>query len=158
MMCLGVGPFESISFGTFCTSWICVFSFTRRGKFWTLFLQVSSWSHAHSLLLRVFPWCRCSYALCCPKGFLSSHFFSFFFLFLRCLCVLFYLVFPIIDLILHFIQPMFIPSNILFISDNCIIYFLKYILLIMLLYSTHFLSPLYSPPPCTPSPTIIPPP
>ena len=59
------------------------FSFTRLGKFWSLFLQLGSQFLAHSLLLLVSPSCRCCYASCCPECFLNSlHFLFIYFLFL----------------------------------------------------------------------------
>ena len=60
---------------------VCLFSFTRLGKFWSLYLQICSWSLAHILLLLVFLWCGCCYTSLL-KCFLSSpHFFKIIFSF-----------------------------------------------------------------------------
>ena len=83
MMCLGVGLFRSNLFETLYASWTCVsFSFTRVGKFQSLFLQIDYRSLARSLLLLVFSRCRCCSTSCCPKRFLSSlHCFNSFYIF-----------------------------------------------------------------------------
>ena len=78
MMCLGVGLFVSNLSGILWTFWTCVtFSFTRLGRFQSLFLQIGSPLLALLLLLLGFLQCGC-YASCWPKCFLNSHFLIFF--------------------------------------------------------------------------------
>ena len=82
-MCLGVGLFASILFGTLCASWIYVsISFTKLGKFcFTTFSNrfpisgsVSSPSGAHTPI-----WCECWTSWNCPRGCLYyPHFFGLF--------------------------------------------------------------------------------
>ena len=82
MMCLGVGLFGFILFGTLCTSWTCMYiSFVRLGKFSAISLFFS-FSFSHYLFKQVFNlllssllwyllWCEWCYAWCCPRGSLN---------------------------------------------------------------------------------------
>ena len=59
MMCLAVGLFAYILFGTLCASWTCMsVSFTKLGSFLSLFFQIDFQFLALGLLL-VPPWRKC---------------------------------------------------------------------------------------------------
>ena len=90
------------------------------GSFWSLFLQITSWSLVHSLLLMVLPWCKCCYISYCPKDFLSSpHFFKILFSFC-CSAWVFFHTLSSKSLIWSSASSnlLFMPSSVLLISDT----------------------------------------
>ena len=121
MMCIEVGLFGSILFGTLCASWTCMsISFTKLGKF--SFLTFSNrfpvscpfFSPSGTLIMHILEYLKLSQRL-----LILSSYFGFFFPFvvlIGCFC---FLVFQIIYLIIGFIhcKLFFISISVSFISD-----------------------------------------
>ena len=119
MTCLSVGLFVYNLFGILWAFRTCLFLSPDQGSFWSLFLQIGSWSLALSFLLLVFPWCRCCYISCCSKCFLKlSSFLEILFLF-AALPRHFFFTLSSKSLIWSSVSSnlLFISSSVLFISD-----------------------------------------
>ena len=104
MMCLGVGLFVSILFGTFCASWTHMSnSFTKLQKFCFIIFSNRFPILAPSLLLLVSLWGKCYISWSCPRG--SLHYPHFFWILSSCCSdwlFFYFLIFQVTDLILIF--------------------------------------------------------